>query len=84
MSTDTTAKDDFLKQIMDNEHRPLQEGGLFPLDIFREKEIKVEKKCNDPEHGPPMYYSIPQGYGYKHVCPSCGKSQVIIPPQQTM
>jgi hypothetical protein len=37
--------------------------------------------CRDKEHNPPSHICIPQGKGYRHVCPSCGKETVIIPPQ---
>ena len=38
-------------------------------------------KCQDVEHNPPSHLHIPQGQGYKHVCPSCGKVTKLIPPQ---
>lgn len=37
--------------------------------------------CNDLEHNPPMYLCIPQGQGYRHVCPSCGKVSTLMSPQ---
>jgi hypothetical protein len=37
--------------------------------------------CKDPEHYPPSHMVVPQGKGYKHVCPSCKNVSVIIPPQ---
>ncbi len=61
-------------------NRKPQEGGFFPLPNFPHQRVE-EKKCNDLEHDPPMHLNIPQGYGYKHVCPSCGKQQTVIPPQ---
>jgi hypothetical protein len=73
-----------LKEIMDNESRPIKEDGLFPLDIFKKGERKDATDCNDSEHNPPKHYNIPQGFGYRHVCPACGKSQIIIPPQITL
>jgi hypothetical protein len=42
---------------------------------------KAEKKCLHPGHKPPSHIHIPQGKGYKHVCPDCGESTTIIPPQ---
>jgi hypothetical protein len=48
-------------------------GGFFDLD-------EVERKCNHIEHEPPMHLYIPEGKGYKHICPGCGKSVNIIPP----
>lgn len=61
-------------------NRKPQEGGFFPLPKFPEKEKDMDT-CNDHEHNPPQYLHIPQGQGYKHVCPSCGKVQIVIPPQ---
>lgn len=54
-----------------------KESGFFDL----EKEIQT---CTDPEHRPPMHMVIPAGKGYKHVCPSCGTTQIIIPPNITL
>ena len=50
-----------------------EKGGFFDLDLV--------KKCNSPEHEPPTHIYIPYGKGYKHVCPQCGQTQDIIPPQ---
>lgn len=48
-------------------------GGYFDLP--------KDETCKDPSHNPPTNIHIPQGKGYVHVCPSCGKRHVIIPPQ---
>ncbi len=48
-------------------------GGFFDLPF--------KKQCNHPEHEPPKYLHIPQGKGYKHICPSCGEATTIIPTQ---
>lgn len=48
-------------------------GGFFDL--------VNEKKCNNPSHNPPTHLHIPQGKGYRHICPSCGKETILIPPQ---
>lgn len=37
--------------------------------------------CTHPEHTPPTMLYIPQGKGYRHVCPSCGKVSNLVPPQ---
>lgn len=37
--------------------------------------------CKHPEHNPPMFLYIPQGKGYKHVCPCCGKESKLVSPQ---
>lgn len=42
-----------------------------------------DKKCNHPEHEPPSHICIPTGKGYRHICPSCGKETILIPPQIT-
>lgn len=48
-------------------------GGFFDLPKLR--------VCKSPEHEPPQYMVIPQGKGYKHVCPVCGETVIIIPQQ---
>jgi hypothetical protein len=52
-----------------------EKGGFFTLP--------KEKVCHHPEHDPPMHLVIPQGKGYRHICPGCGFTQDIIPPQTT-
>jgi hypothetical protein len=48
-------------------------GGFFDLP--------PKKYCNHPEHNPPKHLHIPQGKGYRHVCPRCGYHIDLIPPQ---
>jgi hypothetical protein len=58
---------------------PLRKGsgsGFFDLPGI--------KQCRSLEHNPPMYIYIPNGQGYKHVCPQCGKVSILIPPQVTL
>ena len=50
-----------------------KESGFFPLD--------KKKVCNSREHNPPSHLHIPQGQGYQHVCPQCGKVTIIYPQQ---
>ncbi len=65
---------------------------LADLYEFNKQPINLEKKngffdlpkdttCKDPEHEPPKYLCIPQGKGYRHVCPRCGAVTELIPPQ---
>ena len=49
-------------------------GGFFDLP-------KQSKRCSDPSHNPPTHIHIPQGKGYRHVCPTCGNVITLIPPQ---
>jgi len=73
--------DQFKEYLSENVfNRKPQEGGFFPLPDFPHQKIE-EKKCNNLDHDPPMHLHIPQGQGYKHVCPSCGKTRIIIRPQ---
>lgn len=44
-------------------------------------DLPTDKTCRHPEHNPPTGICIPQGKGYKHVCPGCGESRVLIPVQ---
>lgn len=39
------------------------------------------KTCRHPEHEPPMHIAIPEGKGYRHVCPGCGATRTLIPPR---
>ena len=48
-------------------------GGFFDLP--------QKKTCNHPEHEPPKHLHIPQGKGYRHICPKCGHIVDLIPPQ---
>ena len=48
-------------------------SGLFPLEGM------PPAVCSDPEHNFPMHIYVPRGYGYTHVCPSCGYVQTVIP-----
>lgn len=50
-----------------------KQGGFFDLP--------KDTKCKDKSHEPPTHIHIPQGKGYRHVCPSCGKVTDLIPPQ---
>jgi len=52
-----------------------QKGGFFDLP--------KQDTCLDREHEPPKHLCIPQGKGYRHVCPGCGKTIDIIPQQVT-
>lgn len=50
-----------------------EKGGFFDLPL--------PKRCNDPRHDPPMHLYIPQGKGYIHICPTCGRKATLIPTQ---
>jgi hypothetical protein len=50
-----------------------KESGFFDL--------KAERHCESPAHNAPKLLHIPQGKGYRHVCPQCGHVQEIIPMQ---
>jgi len=49
-------------------------GGFFDLP-------NTKQKCTHIEHNPPAFIHIPQGKGYRHICPKCGKTTDLIPPQ---
>lgn len=53
-----------------------EKGGFFDLPEI--------KQCTDREHNPPTGICIPKGKGLRHVCPSCGQEQIIIPQQITL
>lgn len=50
------------------------QNGLIPMDKFN-----WEGMCIHPEHNPPSHLYIPQGYIYKHTCPSCGCTVYLQP-----
>jgi hypothetical protein len=52
------------------------DGGFFDLP--------KQQVCRDQSHNPPTHLYIPQGQGYTHVCPSCGRRTTIIPTQVTL
>lgn len=67
------------KAISEDEYRRLfheeKKSGFFDLP--------KNKTCRHPEHEPPSHICIPQGKGFRHVCPGCGRIVDIIPPQIT-
>ena len=70
---------DQLKDVAEKAMNKLMDEA-FPKSEFYDLPIN-EKKCNNPEHDPPSHLHIPQGKGYKHVCPGCGKITNLVPPQ---
>lgn len=53
-----------------------EKSGFFDLP-------KIEI-CTHPEHNPPTMLHIPQGKGYKHICPACGKVRILMPQQVSL
>ncbi len=51
----------------------LEKSGFFDLP--------EQKVCRSIEHNPPTHLYIPEGKGYRHVCPDCGNVTTIIPQQ---
>lgn len=47
------------------------------------EDIPAVERCLDSSHEPPTHLHIPQGKRYRHVCPSCGYTVVLQPPQIT-
>lgn len=33
--------------------------------------------CPDQRHDPPRALAVPAGQGYRHVCPTCGATEVV-------
>lgn len=56
-----------------NKHKRNKKSGFFDLPN--------NNVCNHGEHYPPTHLHIPQGKGYRHVCPSCGNVIEVIPLQ---
>ncbi len=67
---------DIMKQLRDNNISDKTESSFFPL--------KTEKRCTNRGHNIPSHMVIPQGQGYRHVCPGCGEVQIVIPQQYTL
>lgn len=81
------------------EHTCGLEPGAIPDDVSPNIQTKLDRtrdtfggffdlpkktNCKHPEHDPPKHLHIPQGKGYRHVCPSCGNTVDLIPPQTTL
>jgi len=47
-------------------------GGIF--------ELNKAERCLDPSHNFPSHMCIPQGHGYRHVCPKCGAVKIVKNP----
>lgn len=47
-------------------------------------DLPHQNTCKDLGHKPPTHIHIPQGKGYRHVCPKCGKITDLIPQQITL
>lgn len=53
-----------------------EKGGFFDLPNIL--------TCRHPEHNPPQHIHIPNGKGYRHICPGCRKVTDLIPQQITL
>ena len=42
------------------------------------------RPCMHPAHNPPTHIYIPEGKRYRHICPACGKEQIIKASRVTM
>lgn len=62
-----------LKDLLKENDFSKKDSGFFDLP--------TKNECKDKEHNPPSMILIPQGKGYRHVCPSCGKVSIVIPQQ---
>lgn len=71
--TCTCGIEEILKNINMEQLKEDKKGGFFDLP--------KNNTCNDPGHNPPTHLHIPQGKGYRHVCPKCGATVDLIPPQ---
>ena len=36
--------------------------------------------CQHPEHSPPSMLHVPNGQGYRHICPQCGNISILTSP----
>ena len=58
-------------------------GNFFDLDRELPGWMK-RPQCHHPEHNAPSGIYIPDGKGYRHVCPACGRTDIVIPDQPSM
>lgn len=65
-----------IKEILKNIEKE-DKSGFFDLPSIKEK-------CTHHEHEPPKYMVIPQGKGYRHICPACRQETIIIPQQVSL
>lgn len=54
-----------------------ESGGFFPLP-------EDDPPCKHPSHNPPSHIHVPEGKGYRHVCPHCGEVQILMPSRVTL
>lgn len=64
---------DLQDEVAERLNKSEKQGGFFDLP--------KDARCKDKSHEPPTHIYIPQGKGYRHICPSCGKVTDLIPPQ---
>lgn len=57
----------------------IKQSGFEPIP-----EGWLNNKCRHPEHEPPGLICIPQGQQYRHICPGCGATRILRPPQISM
>ncbi len=58
-----------------------KDGGIFKLpESGSAFKLDEPNKCLDPSHNFPSHLHIPQGHGYRHVCPKCGEVKVATNP----
>lgn len=46
--------------------------------------LPTQEVCRNPDHNAPTHLHIPQGQGYRHICPSCGHTVVLTAPTVTL
>lgn len=58
-------------------------GNFFDIPV-QKPAWAIRPECRHPEHKAPDGLHIPQGKGYRHVCPACGATDIVIPQQYEM
>jgi hypothetical protein len=69
------------KLIMNYFNKIIEDSQKKESEFF---DLPKNKQCVSPLHNPPSHIHIPQGKGYKHVCPDCKNETTIIPHQITL
>ena len=66
-----------------------QAADMLDTHVYKKEQsgffdVPLVVSCSDPAHNAPSMMHIPMGKGYRHVCPTCGKVQVLIGKEVTL
>lgn len=67
---------EIFQQLKDLRKDSTRKGGFEPIP----NGPKGLVPCPSPQHNPPTHLCIPSGMQYRHICPVCGREQVLRSP----